>query len=338
MSLTTNKRAKSDKMANEAVSRAKRLPAEVQPLIRKNIIDLSGASHFFKKKAGVATLLKGFVEALPNSQFRLENDFDAYFLNNLPLFLKGHSMNIADVLAEALFRLGREFAKRDYGNLPIGSLPTDEFLRMQWKEADDWDAFLQSDACFGEIWWHNLGADENVESWGGGSDPGDFQLRVEFNFDATKPPKMSISIKGKPAAVLMNWWMTLNPNSAPQKHPEMKELREKAAAMLESIFGTVKMDLKLIQSKKGRPRQEFGERAAYLLDHEHRSLPSIAKELCQLPQSSTALDRRQCFDRIRKAANNYYKFLGHDYTTLTKTRVRTRIIRVPPNPNFVKSE
>jgi hypothetical protein len=67
MSLTTNKRAKSDKMANEAVSRAKRLPAEVQPLIRKNIIDLSGASHFFKKKAGVATLLKGFVEALPNS-------------------------------------------------------------------------------------------------------------------------------------------------------------------------------------------------------------------------------------------------------------------------------
>lgn len=247
-------------------------------------------------------------------------------------------MKPADALADALFFLGREWAKMDYGTLPIASLPTDEFLRIQWKEADAWDAFLRSDACFGEIWWHNLGADQNVERWGGGSDSGDFELRVDFNFDATKPPKMSIAIKGKPAAILMNWWMTLKPSSAPQKYPEMTELREKTAALLDSIVGTLKMDLRLIQSQRGRPRQEFGERAAYFLDHEKRSLPSIARELCQLPQNSTALARRQCFDRIRKAANNYYKLLGNDYTTLTTVRVRERLIRVPPNPNLVKSE
>lgn len=322
----------------DRVARAKRVPAEVQPLIRENIIDISGASNFFKKKAGVATLLKGFVEALPDSQFRLENNFDTYFLGNLPLILKGHPMKPADALADALFFLGREWAKRDYGNLPIASLPTDEFLRIQWKESDAWDAFLRSDACFGEIWWHNLVADQNVERWGGGSDPGDFELRVEFNFDASKPPKMSIGIKGKPAAVLMNWWMTLKPSSATQQYPEMKELREKTAALLDSIVGALKMDLKLIQSHKGRPREKFGERAAYLLDHEKKSLPSIARELCQLPQNSTALARRQCFDRIRKAANNYYKLLRNDYSTLTTVRVRQRLMWVPPNPNLVKLE
>jgi hypothetical protein len=115
-------RAKTDKVANQARLRARRIPAEVQPLIKDNVIDISGASGFFKKKAKVSTLLKGFVEALPDSQFRLQNNFDAYFLVNLPLFLKGHPMKPADALADTLFVLGREWAKRDYGNLPIASL------------------------------------------------------------------------------------------------------------------------------------------------------------------------------------------------------------------------
>jgi|ERR1022692_904176 hypothetical protein len=330
--------AKARGVASQSRLTAIQVPAEVQPFIKENIIDISGASNFFKRKARVVTLLKGFVEALPDSRFRLENNFDVFFLNNLPLFLTGHPMKPADALADALFRLGREWAKKDYGNLPIGPLPTDEFLRLQWEEAEAWDAFIKSDACFGQIWWHNLSADDCVKKWSGGFNPGDFEIRVEFDFDATKPPKMSVHVKGKPAAVLMNWWMTLNPNSPPQEHPQIKELREKSVALLDSIVGTLKTDLKLIQPQKGRPREKFGERAAYLLDHEKRSLPSIAGELCQLPLNSTAQARRQCFDRIRKAATNYYRLLGHDYTTVTKDRVRVRLIRLPPNPDAVKSE
>jgi hypothetical protein len=323
---------------NHSRLRAIQLPEEVRPFVKENFIDISGASVFYKRKAQVATLLKGFVEAQPDSRFRLDNNFDVFFLNNLSLFLQGHPMKPADALADALFRLGREWAKKDYGNLPIGSLPTDEFLRMQWAEAEAWGAFLKSDACFGEIWWHNLGADDRVQKWSGGCDPSDFELRVEFNFDATNPPRMSMHVKGKPAAILMNWWMTLQPNSLPTERPQTKELREKSAALLDSIVGTLKTNLKLTQPQKGRPREQFGGRAAYLLDHEKRSLPSIAKELCQLPPSSTTHARRQCFDRIRKAANNYYRLLGHDYTTVTKDRVRIRLFQIPPNPNAVKSE
>jgi len=315
-----------------------RVPPAVRDLICGNVINLSGASDFYKKRAEVATLLRDFVEAQPNSCFLLKNRFDRHFLVNLPVILHVRGMRPADALADALFVLGREWAKRDFGNLPIASLPTDEFLRAQWKEANAWDAFLRIDGCFGEIWWHNLGSEKKVTKWAGGCDPGDFELRVEFNFDVTRPPKMLISIKGEPAAVLMDYWMTLNPNN-PSKGPSAtKELREKSAELLDSIVGSLKMDLKLIQPEKGRPRKEFGERAAYLLDHEKRSLASIAKELCQLPQNSSALARRQCFDRIRKAANNYYRLLRSDYMALTTVRVRQRLIRVPPNPALVKSE
>jgi hypothetical protein len=64
----------------------------------------------------------------------------------------------------------------------------------------------------------------------------------------------------------------------------------------------------------------------------------IAKQLCKLPPHASATERRKCFDRIRKAANNYYKLLRSDYNRLTTIRVRERIIRIPGNPNAVKSE
>ncbi len=321
-----------------SITKTREIPPSVLRFIKGSIIDISEASDFYRKRAEVATLLRDFVEPRPNSSYFLKNRFDRHFLVNLPLMLRPHVMRPADALADALFLLGREWAKRDFGNLPIAALPTDEFLRTQWEEGNVWDAFLQRDGCFGEIWWHSLLPDGKVTRWGGGCESGDFELRVEFNFDATKPPKMLIGIKGKPAAILMNHWMTLTPNSSSKNSPGTKELREKSAALLDSIGATLKMDLKLIQPDKGRPRKEFGERAAYLLDHEKRGLASIARELCQLPQNSTALARRQCFDRIRKAANNYYKLLRSDYTALTAVRVRERLIRIPANPNAVKSE
>jgi hypothetical protein len=321
-----------------SIKKTRELPPSVRRFIKGSTIDISNASDFYRKRAEVATLLRDFVEPQPNSSYLLKNQFDRHFLVNLPLMLHLHVMRPADALADALFVLGREWAKRDFGNLPIATLPTDEFLRAQWEEGNAWDAFLRRDGCFGEIWWHSLGSDGKVTRWGGGCESGDFEVRVEFNFDATKPPKMLIGIKGKPAAILMNHWMTLTPNSPSKDSPGTKELREKSAALLDSIGATLKMDLRLIQPEKGRPLEKFGERAAFLLDHEKRSLASIASELCQLPPNSTALARRQCFDRIRKAASNYYKLLRSDYTALTTVRVRQRLIRIPPNPNAVKSE
>jgi hypothetical protein len=64
----------------------------------------------------------------------------------------------------------------------------------------------------------------------------------------------------------------------------------------------------------------------------------IAKELCQLRQDASPAMRRRCFDRIKKAANNYYKLLRSDYTTPTSARRRERIIRIPGNASAVKSE
>jgi len=56
-----------------------RLPASISTLIGENILHLSGASNFFKKRADAAVLLRDFVEPLPNSCYRLKNGFDRVF-------------------------------------------------------------------------------------------------------------------------------------------------------------------------------------------------------------------------------------------------------------------
>jgi hypothetical protein len=187
------------------------LRPSVLNLVNGNVIDVSGASDFYKKKAEVATLLEDFVEPRPDSHYRLKNQFDRYFFASLPVFLRNHPRGPADALADALFFLGRQWARIDNGNLPFASIPKDEFLRGQWEGAADWDSFLLKDACIGEVWWHNLGRDGKVHIWTGESVPGDFELRVDFGWDTTQPPTMTIRIKGEPAAVFMKWWMTLNP-------------------------------------------------------------------------------------------------------------------------------
>jgi hypothetical protein len=246
--------------------------------------------------------------------------------------------SVSDSIAEALFRLGRQWAKIDYGRLPLASIPSDEFLRSVWRGAEEWEAFVQRDACIGEVWQFALSEDGSVRNWSGGSDPHDFELRVDFGWDTKLPPSMMIRVKGAPAAILMKWWMTLNPNSNPEIYPEAKELRETTGTVLDSIVAALKLKLRITRPDRGRPRADFGEQAAYLLDHEGVNIALIAKKLGQLPQGAAPSERRQCFDRIRKAANNYYRLLRTDYKDLTTIRVRQRIIRVPAGKNPVKSE
>ena len=315
-----------------------RLPESVAKLIHGTIIDLSAASNFYRKRANVAALLEGFVEPLPSSRFRLANGFDSYFFGNLPLFLKGTLGSVSDSVADALFRLGRQWAKIDYGRLPLASIPSDEFLRSVWSGAEEWESFVQRDACVGEVWQLALSDDGSVRSWAGGSDSQDFELRVDFGWDTRLPPTMMIRLKGAPVAILMKWWMTLHPNSNPEIYPEAKELRETAATVFDSVVAALKLKLRITRPDRGRPRADFGEQAAYLLDHEGANIALIAKKLNQLPQGAGPSERRQCFDRIRKAANNYYKLLGTDYKDLTTIRVRQRIIHIPAGINPVKPE
>jgi hypothetical protein len=119
-------------------------------------------SKFYRKKANIATLLEGFVEPLPNSHFRLANGFDLYCLGNLRFFLTGTPRSVAGSIAEALFYLGRQWAKTDYGRLPLASIPSDEFLRGVWSGAEEWEAFVQRDGCIGEVWLLALSEDGSV--------------------------------------------------------------------------------------------------------------------------------------------------------------------------------
>ena len=319
-------------------NRRAELPKSVRPFVSRTVLDLSTASDFYKKRADVATLLEGFVIRLPKFCYQLKNDFEAFFFGSLPLFLDGHPASPVNALSDALFYLGHQWAKIDGGNLPIGRIPEDGFLVDQWKGADDWNAFLVSNGCTGEIWWHNFGTDGKIRPWSGESIPGDFALRIDFSGDTRIPPCFAIRVSGEPASVLVQWWVTLHENNQPEHHAGSDKLRERAAAMLDSVIARLKTNLQLGQPGRGRPKENFGEQTAYLLDHKKKSIAWIANELCSMPKNANPMMRRQTFDRIRKAAHNYYANLGADYTKPIRTRVRQRIIRVPGNPNAVKSE
>lgn len=318
---------------------ADRVPPEVRHLVNGTVINLAGASAFYKKKAEVATLLKDFVEPLPDSHYRLKNQFESWFLGSLPLFFRRNdSGQPADILAEALFLFGQHWAKIDSGKTPMASIPTDNVLRKAWEGADEWDAFLHRDGCVGQGWIYEIDDDGRVRAWSGGSDPDVFHLWIRFGNKPTQPPTMTIEVKGKAAAIFMSFWMTLNLNSNPEKHPGKEELRKKAGSVLDSIVKNLKTKLTILRPEKGRPSSNFGESAAYLLDHLKKNIAWVAKELCHLPQNASPSARRQCFDRIRKAATNYYGHLRSDYMTFEPERVRQRVIHVPGSVSPVKSE
>ena len=143
-------------------------PAQIAHLVKGAVINLSGASDFYRKKAHVATLLADLVEPLSNFRYRLKGGFAPYYFGNLRFYLQpSDTRSVADNMAEALFALSKNLPKIDYGRLPIGSLPTDEFLRDAWKGADEWDAFLRRNARIGRGWINEMRDDGTVRNWSG---------------------------------------------------------------------------------------------------------------------------------------------------------------------------
>jgi hypothetical protein len=314
-------------------------PAQIAHLVRGSVINLSGASDFYKKKAHVATLLADLVEPLSNCRYRFKGGFAPYYFENLRFYLQpSDRRSVADNMAEALFALSKNLPKIDYGRLPIGSTPTDEFLRGAWKGADEWDAFLRRNARIGRGWINEMSDDGTVRNWSGEFHPDVFDLFIRFGNDTKKPPTLSIDVKGKAVALFMDFWMTLNLDGGLGEHPRREELRNKAGIVLDAIVKLLKTNLTILRPEKGRPSSRFGEQAAYLLDHQKKTIVQVANELCDLPLEATSSARRQCFDRIRKAATNYYRHLSSDFFTFDPERVRRTIYHVPGNVDPVKSE
>jgi hypothetical protein len=314
-------------------------PAQIARLVKGSVINLSGASDFYKKKAHVATLLADLVEPLSNFRYRLKGGFAPYYFGNLRFYLQpSDSRSVADNMAEALFALSKNLPKIDYGRLPIGSIPTDEFLRDAWKGADEWDAFLRRNARIGRGWINEMSDDGTVRNWSGEFDPDVFDLFIRFGNDTKKPPTMSIDVKGKAAALFMDFWMTLNLNSSQEEYPMKDELRNRAGLVLDSIVKLLKTKLTILRPEKGRPPSGFGEKAAYLLHHDKKKVFQVANELCKLPPDATPSARRKCFDRIRKAANSYYRQLESEFFTFDPERVHQTVYHVPAGIAPVKSE
>jgi hypothetical protein len=287
------------------------VPASARKFIgAKCTIDLSRASTFYQKKAHITTLLRGFVKELPGSRYQLSNGFDVWFLASLPVFFfSDDSTQVANNLGEALYLLGKHWAMIDYGKDPASFPNTEQFLLATWKSVDDeWKAFCESGNMISQAWPYTLANDGTLGPWSD-AEPRQVQLWITFGTNRQRAPRMTVSVEGEAAVVLMKFWMQLKRDPDPSAISTNLQSGPESKTILNSVLDALQIKLGLKRAGKGRPRISAGK-VAFWLDHEKLSVQKIASLLHKYPADATA--RRNLFDLIRKQADGYYLSLKKD--------------------------
>lgn len=287
------------------------IPSEFRPLISETTIDLSGASAFYKRMAKTTQFLKEFVESLPNDHYRLKNGFDDWCLASLHAYGLRNWETPANTLAYALFHLSIYWARIEYGHIPKDVELYKQFLAEPWKDVDEELKVLlrsrsltmpmilcavQNDNTLAEATWS-----EPIER--------PLELSLAFAVSLQEPPSMTIKVRGRPAADFMSWWMWLDKVGSQQAHRDHEKLCHRVNTLLRSIVRTVEETMGLKQGR-GRPAENLSERIAYAIDHEHKSLRAATIALCSKKTEPNHKCGNPCFDRTRKAHENYYKQLA----------------------------
>jgi hypothetical protein len=256
----------------------------------------------------------------------INNGFDAFFHQSLPIFLSGLPLEPADALAHSLFRIAQAWANSRY----VDSLPGDwrctrpEALSNEWKqswkrmEEEDWDAFCRMSSPTAQYIVTALDEGGNVDN-GLCYVPTACHIEVGVSFaqEMQQDPEMRILIKGDPAVSFMTAYIR---KSRGQEWPRNKKKElERLRVIFESTVKTVAKEfLGLMRPSKGRPR-DICERAAYLLYHERKPIRLVSRELCGLRQGHNHICDSKCSDKIKKAAANHFKYLRQEILSLLKS-------------------
>jgi hypothetical protein len=284
------------------------IPEEFRTLISGTTIDLSGASEFYKNKAAITVLLQEFVEPLDNHHYRLKNGFDDWYLGSLRPYSARNWETPVNTLAEALFQLGIYWARIEYGHVPKNPELYQQFLADPWEGVDEELLEILKSRSLSMPTWRLEVRNDNTLVDANWLEPiqRPLELSLGFAVSLSEPPGMTIQVRGNPASAFMTWWMLVDRLGSERAGHQRKELRKTVTTLFHSILKTVETVLGLRRAGKGRPAKALAERAAYALDHLHKSIRAAARDLCEQKRPGHRCDE-QCCDRIRKAAQSYYK-------------------------------
>lgn len=264
----------------------RRLSPDVAAVVRGNKVDFRGVSLFCRRQAECAALFGSIVQIKPGV-FVLKSPFKENFIGSLHVYYWPNAVySPAEMVAMALIR---------HANWYLKTRDTDA-LRARPGAAD------LSKWLFRRV---PYGPGTYLE--------GILRPTGEFTRDPEADGTSAIlgwqDVSGNPPGLMIE----IRGSGVPTEGPARRKLLQSIADCL-----TVEMGLK--RPSAGRPHLAgtAGE-AAYLRDHQRAGRAEIAKRLCSCGSSQHT---QQCFDRLNKLADSFYRTQRSAFEKLVRDQTR----------------
>ncbi len=311
------------------------IPEVFRTDIEDNVVDISGASPYFKRRWDIyRALVSEQAKAVAGGRYQLQPVLFQDFVNclrDLHTQREWRKVEPANTVAEALcWSADLQNPVEDADDNALWFVPFDEtptegtandplsFLDSLSKTpaiADDWDSMGSSPVPLLEpvtLRWDYQDKDvksEKAKKWQPGyrDDCPVVNVIPEYNHDRSKRPELSIKIEGAPVCLLMR----------------ASQAKNKDAQMLwKALLHGLSVQAGFEESTGGRPRLGKGRKAAWLRDHSRCSWRKVAKIL-----SGTSYPSPANIENYRKQAEQYWKGLRKQVAGRLKTQAVTLIAR-----------
>jgi hypothetical protein len=133
-------------------------------------------------------------------------------------------------------------------------------------------------------------------------------------FTIERSPELTIKLKGTPVVQLMI-------ASFDKKEPDIEIAQQFSLNLLNGMLTELRRFLGMRQ-KRGRPRLGIGEKAALGLDYQCKNIVQVTNEICPNKNQPEHQHTKRCQDRIRLAADQYYKSLAREFEKLLSPKAK----------------
>jgi hypothetical protein len=293
---------------------AREIPQQLSKYMRRNLVDISDATGYFKKSWEVyRPLVAKHVIERSGGRYKLSGAFLKDFLRELRNTTEGHTqlpykIAGANLVAEMLCwaASARSLAVPD--ELPSdyecktdvwpSSRPISEaWARLGRLQVPQLETAILMQSEPGKKW--DLGHRWSEEQKVG--------VSLQFNEDKNALPALALEVVGEPVCLLMR------ARHSPRDPDERRQDREEAVRLWRSIERWVQAAIRVGELHGGRPATGLGWQAAFLHDHEGLSWAQVARRLCPSQHTHT----EACGDNYRKQAEQYWRRIRRQVSRMT---------------------
>ncbi len=285
------------------------VPKEIGRYVEGRIVDLSDASRYYRRFAKeVIPRLQPVLKAKGDDRYQLAAGFFPFYIEVLRQIIGLHYglpyMNPGDFPAYALYHAGRHFGMATL--VPMDDRTIEQEFEV-WPPtrpvSEAWERFGKSGFPINRVNYFAVPPCDAEALRVGEQGKERLALRLRFSHNRQALPKVTVEIEGEPVCVLMKATQTLNSREGHAVRDEAKKIWRLVVKKLSSWAG-------ISQAGRGRPRENLGRQAAFLLDHRGLIWPKVVERLCRKKhrhnmncKENLRRQRRQFWASLRRASS-----------------------------------